>query len=100
LTILATVISKTPGERLIVDAGFRAMSGENGLPGIKGTEGLRTKALHIEHTILEIIDPALSIEVGDKLEIWIRFLDQTLGLHDHLYGIRAGKVEHIFKIEH
>jgi D-serine deaminase-like pyridoxal phosphate-dependent protein len=44
LTILATVISKTPGERLVVDAGFRAMSGENGLPSIKGISGLRVKA--------------------------------------------------------
>ena len=100
LTILGTVISKTPGERLVVDAGFRAMSGENGLPSIKDAPGLRPKALHIEHTIIEITDPAVSIEVGDKIEIWVRFLDQTLGLHDHLYGMRKGEVEEILKIEH
>jgi len=100
LTILATVISKTPGERLVVDAGFRAMSGENGLPSIKGMPGLRPKALHIEHTIIEIADPAVSIEVGDRIEIWVHFLDQTLGLHDHIYGMRKGKVEEVLKIEH
>ena len=100
LTILATVISKTPGERVVVDAGFRAMSGENGLPTIKGRNGLRPKALHIEHTIIELTDPTTSIEVGDKIEIWVRFLDQTLGLHDHLCAIRNGEVEEILKIEH
>jgi len=100
LTILATVISKTPGERIVVDAGFRAMSGENGLPSIKESPGLRPKALHIEHTIIEITDPTVTIDVGDKVEIWVRFLDQTLGLHDHVYGIRNGKIEEILKIEH
>jgi D-serine deaminase-like pyridoxal phosphate-dependent protein len=100
LTILATVISKTPGERLVVDAGFRAMSGEHGLPSIKGVSGLRVKALHIEHTVLEITDPAVGIEVGDKIEMRVRFLDQTLGLHDHLYGIRKGEVDEVLKIEH
>lgn len=100
LSITSTVISKTPGERIVVDAGFRAMSGENGLPSIKGTNGLRAKALHIEHTIIEITDPALSVEVGDKIEIWVHFLDQTLGLHDHIYGVRKGAVEEVLKIEH
>jgi D-serine deaminase-like pyridoxal phosphate-dependent protein len=100
LTILATVISKTPGERLVVDAGFRAMSGENGLPSIKGISGLRVKALHIEHTVIEITDPSVGIEVGDKIEMSVQFLDQTLGLHDHLYGIRRGEVEEVLKIEH
>ena len=100
LTILGTVISKTPGERVVVDAGCRAMSGEHGLPSVKDATGLRVKALHIEHTIIDLIDPTECIEVGDKLEIWVHFLDQTLGLHDHLYGIRRGEVEEIFKIEH
>lgn len=100
LTILATVISTTPGERIVVDAGLRSMSGENGLPSIKGISGLQTKALHIEHTVIEITDPALPINVGDKTEIWVNFLDQTLGLHDRLYGIRRGQVEEILKIEH
>lgn len=100
LSILTTVISKTPGERIVVDAGLRSMSGENGLPSIKGIPGLRTKALHIEHTIVEITDPALCIEVGDKTEVWVSFLDQTLGLHDDLYGVRRGEVEEILKIGH
>lgn len=100
LSILATVISKTPGERIVVNAGLRSMSGENGLPSIKGIPGLRTKALHIEHTIIEITDPALCIDVGDKIEVWVSFLDQTLGLHDDLYGVRRGEVEEIMKIGH
>jgi len=100
LSILATIVSKTPGERIVVDAGFRAMSGENGLPAVKSNVGLRAKALHIEHMVLEIADPTVCTEVGDKIEIWVRFLDQTLGLHDYIYGVRGGKVEEILRIEH
>jgi hypothetical protein len=75
------------------------MSGENGLPSVKGLLGLRAKALHIEHTVVEITDPAVAIEVGDKIEMWVHFLDQTLGLHNHIYGVRRGQVEEVLKIE-
>ena len=85
---------------IVVDAGLRAMSGENGLPSVKRISGLRVKALHIEHTVIEITDPTLAIEVGDKIEMSVHFLDQTLGLHDHLYGIRRCEVEEVLKIEH
>lgn len=100
LTILATVISKTPGERIIADAGFRSMSAENGSPAIKGSRGLWVKAIHIEHTVIEITEPSVDIDVGDKLEIWVHFLDQTLGLHNHMYGVRRGVVEEDLKIWH
>ncbi len=99
LSILSTVISKTGGERIVVDAGLRAMSGQHGLPSIKGAPGLRTKALHVEHSIFEIADPALPIQVGGKIEICVRFLDQTLALHDDLFAVRNGEVEEMLRIE-
>jgi D-serine deaminase-like pyridoxal phosphate-dependent protein len=100
LTILATVISKTSGQRIVVDAGAKAMSGENGLPSVKGIPGLRVKALHVEHTLMDILDPSVSVEVGDKIEIWVHYLDPTLNLHSHMYGVRNGEVEKVFPIEH
>jgi D-serine deaminase-like pyridoxal phosphate-dependent protein len=100
LTILATVISKTSGERIVVDAGAKAMSGENGLSSVKGIPGLRVKAMYVEHTLIEIADPSVCVEVGDKIEIWVRYLDPTLNLHTHMYGIRNGEVEKVFPIEH
>jgi len=100
LTVLATVISKTSGERIVVDAGAKAMSGENGLPSVKGIEGLRVKAMHVEHTLLEISNASVSVDVGDKIEIWVRYLDPTLNVHSHMYGIRHGEVEKLLPIEH
>lgn len=100
LSVLATVISKTPGERIVVDAGVKAISGERGLPSVKSVAGLKLKALHAEHAPIEILEPTVNVEVGDKIEIAVQYHDGTIHLHDRMYGIRNGKVEQIFSIEH
>ncbi len=99
LTVLATVISKTSNERIVVDAGSKTMSGGNGPPSVKGIPGLQVKTMYVEHSLLEIVDPSVRIEVGDKIEIWVRCLDPTLSLHSHMYGIRLGEVETVLQIE-
>jgi len=100
LSVLVTVLSKTPGERIVVDAGVKALSGERGLPSVKGIEGLRVKALHAEHAPIEILNPSVPIDVGDKDEMWVHYHDGTIRLYKQMYGIRNGVVEEILKIEH
>jgi D-serine deaminase-like pyridoxal phosphate-dependent protein len=99
LSLLVTVISKAPGERVIVDAGVKALSGERGMPSVKAMQGLRLKALHAEHGVIEIQDASESVEVGDKIELWVRYHDGTINLHRRAFGIRNGAVEETFKIE-
>ena len=99
LSVLVTVISKTQSERLVVDAGCKAISGERGLPSVKGITGLKLKALHAEHAPVEIQDPAVGVEVGDKIEIAVHYHDGTINLHRQMYGVRNGEVEQVFKIE-
>jgi D-serine deaminase-like pyridoxal phosphate-dependent protein len=99
LTVLATVISKNFG-RIVLDAGAKTMSGQRGLPSVKGVRGVRVTALHAEHTIVELLDPSVRIEVGDKIEIWVHHLDATISLHRQMYGIRNQEVEEVFRIEH
>ena len=99
LSVLVTVISKTAGERLVVDAGCKAISGERGLPSVKGMTGLRLKALHAEHAPIAIEDRDIDVDVGDKIEIAVHYHDGTINLHKRMYGVRNGKVERIFTIE-
>jgi len=99
LSILATVISKTPGERIVVDAGVKALSGERGLPSVKAVPGLRLRALHAEHAVIATQGAQAGIDLGDKIEIWVHYHDGTINLHNRMYGIRNGKVEEVFKIE-
>jgi D-serine deaminase-like pyridoxal phosphate-dependent protein len=100
LSVLATVISKTPRERIVVDAGLKALSGERGLPSVKALSGLRLVALHAEHAVIEIVEPSVPVDVGDKIEIWVHYQDGTVHLHDRMYGIRNGVVEEVLEIEH
>ena len=99
LSVLATVISKTAGERLVVDAGCKVISGERGLPSVKEISGLTVKALHAEHAPIEIHDPAVEVEVGDKIEMVVQYHDGTVNLHRRMFGIRNGEVERVFTIE-
>jgi D-serine deaminase-like pyridoxal phosphate-dependent protein len=66
LSVLATVISKTPGERIVVDSGVKALSGERGLPTIKNNPGLRLKALNAEHAVIETMNPSPEVNAGTR----------------------------------
>jgi D-serine deaminase-like pyridoxal phosphate-dependent protein len=99
LTVLTTVISKTEGERLIVDAGLKAVSAERGMPGIKGQPGLHLRKLNAEHGIIDILNPAVSCNIGDAIEILPHYSDATINLHDRIYGVRDGQVAEVLKLE-
>lgn len=99
LTVLTTIVSKTCNERIVVDAGLKAMSGDHGFPSIKGVPGLRVKAMHIEHTIIDITGHGVNVDVGDKIEMWVPFLDPTLILNGRMYGARGDEIEEILQVE-
>ncbi len=99
LTVLGTVISKTEGERVVVDAGLKAISGELGLPVLKSCDGLHLRKLNAEHGILDIIDRSVSLEVGDTVELWAQYSDGTINLHERMYGVRNGEVQEILKLQ-
>jgi D-serine deaminase-like pyridoxal phosphate-dependent protein len=99
LTLLATVISKTAGHRVIIDAGLKALSCERGIPAVKDVPGLSTRRLTAEHGIIDIQDPAARVDVGDRIEMWVQYSDATVNLHERIYGVRGGVVEEIFCVE-
>jgi len=98
LTVLGTVISKTEGERVVVDAGLKSISGEHGVPVIKSHDGLRLRKLNAEHGIIDILDPSVPVEVGDTLELWVQYSDATVNLHERMYGVRNGEVEEVLRL--
>jgi D-serine deaminase-like pyridoxal phosphate-dependent protein len=100
LSVLATVVSKTGDERIVIDAGLKALGLNPELPEVKGAKALRVKALHAEHAIVKIIDPSVPIQIGDKIEIWVQYLDSALALHSRMYGMKGQQVEKTFKIDH
>lgn len=99
LSVLGTIISKTEGERLIVDTGLKSISSEHGVPVIKGHDGLRLRRLNAEHGIIDILESPATLAPGDTIEIWAQYSDATINLHERMYGIRSGEVEEVFKLE-
>jgi D-serine deaminase-like pyridoxal phosphate-dependent protein len=97
--VLGTVISKTEGERVVVDAGLKSISGERGMPAVKSCPGLRLRKLNAEHGILDILNPSVAVEVGDTIEIWAHYSDATVKLHERMYGMRNGEVAEILRVQ-
>jgi len=99
LSVLGTVISRTGNTRLILDVGLKSISCERGLPVLKNVEGAKIRRLTAEHTIIDILDPDLPLQVGDHAELWSHYSDATVNLHRQMYGMRDGHVEEMFVLE-
>ncbi len=99
LSVLGTVVSRTGNERLVLDVGLKAISAERGMPVLKNLPGACLRRLNAEHAIVEILDPDLPAQVGDRLEIWAHYSDATINLHRRMYGVRDGKVEETLAVE-
>jgi D-serine deaminase-like pyridoxal phosphate-dependent protein len=100
LTVLTRVVSCRAGDHFVLDAGFKALSSERGMPTVKSLSGLRVTALHAEHTVVQIEDPDVRVRTNDLVELWAHYSDATVHLHRSMYGIRRGEVEDIFPIEY
>lgn len=101
LTVLTTVISKPTKQRLIVDAGLKAMPKEehrNILPEAK-IDGLELYALAEEHGYLRVGEKAKDVKIGDKIEFIVAHCCTTVNLHDNYYIVKDDKVVDTWKIE-
>ncbi|PYV44335.1 MAG: alanine racemase [Acidobacteria bacterium] len=99
LSLLTTVISKTEGERVVVDAGLKTLSAERGMPSVKGIDDVTLKRLNAEHGVIQLENPSVALQVGDKIELWVHYSDATINLHKRIYSIRNGEVEEVLRIE-
>jgi D-serine deaminase-like pyridoxal phosphate-dependent protein len=99
LTMLTTVISRTAGDRAIVDAGLKVLSSERGLPAVKHCSEVTVRKINAEHAILDSRGHAVAWKPGDKIELWVPYSDATVNLHDRMYGMRGDEVEAVLAIE-
>lgn len=116
LTMLATVVSTSHNEYVIIDAGFKAfgsesMIGRRDLPGfywnnmpsfglVQGLVDLWLGRLGAESGWLYYQDPATQdrLQLGDRLEIVPNSASLLLNIHDVVYGVRNGAIEREFRI--
>ena len=99
LFLRSTVTSRPVPERIICDAGFKTMPTWAESPEAVGLTGVREYGKSAEHGVLRLSVPDHRTKVGDTLDFIPAYGDSTVFLHDRLYGVRGGRVEHVWPIE-
>jgi D-serine deaminase-like pyridoxal phosphate-dependent protein len=99
LTLLATVVSRPVPERVVVDAGLKAMTSEFGWPLPLDGRGLAVRYLSEEHGVLDLVEGGqFDGEPGDKIRFQPSHCCTTVNLHDRLHVIQDGKLVDLWPI--
>jgi len=102
LTVLSTIISRQrrPGTEnmAIIDVGRKALDTHYGLPKVKNPKGITVTGLSQEHGRIELSGESDSLDVGDKIELWVPDANGTINLYHEFYVIRNGIVEAVWPI--
>lgn len=100
-TVLASVISKPEGNRVVLDTGAKALVSQNrptgicataGFGAIKGAEDITIENLFDEHGVLNSEKFKNLVSVGDKIEVIPSHVCPTVNLYDTAYLVSNGKV--------
>ena len=100
-TVLATVMSKPTADRVVLDAGVKALTAftrEKGIccaPGyglIKGSGGIRLGNLYDEHGLVYGREANERLSLGDRVEIIPNHICPTCNLYDRMYLVEDGRV--------
>ena len=101
LTIAARVVSTVQPDRVIVDAGFKAMATDAG-PALVAS-GAPADAAYLfmgdEHGGLRFADGASRPALGALVTLVAPHCDPTVNLHDWLHVVRGGRLVDIWPIE-
>ncbi len=99
LSLLAMVISRPQRERLVIDAGHKALTSEFGLPEVQGVAGAEPPKLSEEHSRIALSQPDLvNLRPGDKIRLLPSHCCTTVNLHDRLIAVRGGVVADVWPI--
>lgn len=100
-TVLASVISKPEGNRVVLDTGAKALVSQNrptgicataGFGAIKGAEDITIANLFDEHGVLNSEKFKDLVNIGDKVEVIPSHVCPTVNLYDTAYLVSNGKV--------
>lgn len=102
LTVLSTIISRPswPGaeDLAVIDTGRKATSILLGLPEMKFPANTSVTSLSQEHGRIKLEGTALELQVGDKVEMWVRDSNNTINLYDKFYAMQDDVVEAVWEI--
>lgn len=99
LFVKSAVISKPAPDRVVIDAGLKALSTDSGPPMLRDEPGIEYGRGGDEHGIL--IAPGIGRRFSLNQPVWIvpSHCDTTLNLYDWIVGVRGERVESIWPLE-
>jgi D-serine deaminase-like pyridoxal phosphate-dependent protein len=98
-SVLTTIISKPTKERVIADAGAKALTMQSRTEGICATVGkgqvrnllnTRVQSVYDEHTIFNDLEFHDSVEIGDTIEIIPNHICPVVNLYDEAHFVEDG----------
>jgi D-serine deaminase-like pyridoxal phosphate-dependent protein len=98
LFVLTTVMSTPASDRVIVDAGLKALSVDSGMPLVHGRSGLLYTRPSDEHGILTDETGVRAPALGDKLALIPGHCDPTVNLYDYIVVVRRDRVEAVWPV--
>ncbi len=93
LFVLVTVMSKPGADKLVVDAGHKALGNDSGFPDVWGFSGASYSRPSDEHGAIDLSSCDRAAEAGDKLLLVPGHCDPTVNLHDWYVGVRGMHAE-------
>ena len=94
LTVLSSVVSRVHADTAIVDAGWKALSTDSGMPEVKGRPDLVYAPKGDEHGGVR----GAFLVPGTRLELVPSHCDTTVNLYDEYVCVRKGVVEAVWPI--
>jgi D-serine deaminase-like pyridoxal phosphate-dependent protein len=98
MTVLTSVISTPTNDRVVVDAGSKAILKEDSRP--KKLKGYELYSLSAEHGKLRVTEPERKLTLGEKIELIPSYGDGTVNRWSRFLGIKNGKLEIVIPIYH
>lgn len=98
LTVLATVVSRPALDRVVVDAGRKAIPADPVMPLVRDFPESKVTRLTAEHGELEVTGDARDLRIGDRTQLSVGHANLTTMLHSKFFGLRNEHVEAILPI--
>ena len=94
LTVIASVVSRQRGEAAVIDAGYKALSIDGGMPAVKDRPELEYAPQGDEHGGVR----GARLVPGERIELVPSHCDTTVNLYHQYVGVRNGVVEAVWPI--
>ena len=93
LSLVATVVSVRDPDHAIMDAGFKSLGSNQGmpLPRVEGRPGVEVTSLSAEHGTLRTQPDVPALRIGDRVRLVAGYSDAMLIMHDHVIGHRDSR---------